>query len=58
MWCLPNIPEEAPTRDWLLQYLSTDLNTGIYQAFSKPDIMWAMYSYFCWCVCLLVVASG
>ena len=50
VWCLSNIPEEAPTRVWLLQYLSTDLTSGIYQAFSKPDLMWAVYSYFCWCV--------
>ena len=50
VWCLSNIPEEAPTRVWLLQYLSTDLTSGIYQAFSKPDLMWAVYSYFSWCV--------
>ena len=48
VWCVANIPEEAPSPEWLLQYLGEDLTQGIYQAFSKADLVWAIYSYFSW----------
>lgn len=39
---------EGPTPHWLKQYLSKDVTQGIYQAFDKSDLVWAIYSYFYW----------
>lgn len=41
--------EEAPSEAWLLGYLG-DMQAGVYQAWSDADRIWAVYSYFCWCV--------
>ncbi|GLI64109.1 hypothetical protein VaNZ11_007284 [Volvox africanus] len=38
---------EAPTKQWLESYL-LDAHSGIYQAWSQADRVWAVYSYFCW----------
>ncbi|GIL72124.1 hypothetical protein Vretifemale_2464 [Volvox reticuliferus] len=38
---------EAPTKNWLESYL-LDAHSGIYQAWSQADRVWAVYSYFCW----------
>ncbi|KAG2453016.1 hypothetical protein HYH02_002352 [Chlamydomonas schloesseri] len=37
---------EAPSKSWLAAYLN-EVHTGIYQAWSRPDLLWAVYSYFC-----------
>ncbi|KAG2425843.1 hypothetical protein HXX76_013467 [Chlamydomonas incerta] len=41
----PNLGE-APSKSWLAAYLE-EIHTGIYQAWSRPDLLWAVYSYFC-----------
>ena len=46
MWCISNIPEEAPTCAWIRQYLSHDVN--MYRAWSPADLVWAVYYYFIW----------
>ena len=39
---------EGPTPHWLKQYLSKDVIQGIYQAWDKTDLVWAVYSYYFW----------
>ena len=39
---------EGPTANWLRHYLSEDVIKVRYQAWSKPDLVWAVYSYFFW----------
>ena len=46
-WCLSN-PNEAPTKEWMLHYLTVDLASGAYTAFNEADLLWAVYSYFSW----------
>ena len=48
VWCLSNIPEEAPTLTWLCQYLNQDVASNMYRAWSPADLLWAVYSYFIW----------
>ncbi|KAG2426626.1 hypothetical protein HXX76_012940 [Chlamydomonas incerta] len=46
VWRLARLGE-APSSTWLLGYLA-DMQTGVYQAWSDPDRVWALYSYFSW----------
>lgn len=39
---------EAPTKDWLKVYLGKEATSGVYNAFSQDDRVWAVYTYFCW----------
>ncbi|GLC67053.1 hypothetical protein PLESTF_000509700 [Pleodorina starrii] len=48
VWLSPSNLEEAPTREWLRIYLGQEARSGIYQAWSEADRVWAIYSYFCW----------
>ncbi|GLC57934.1 hypothetical protein PLESTB_001291300 [Pleodorina starrii] len=48
VWLSPSNLEEAPTREWLRMYLGQEARSGIYQAWSEADRVWAIYSYFCW----------
>ncbi|GLC57946.1 hypothetical protein PLESTB_001292800 [Pleodorina starrii] len=48
VWLSPSNLEEAPTREWLRIYLGQKARSGIYQAWSEADRVWAIYSYFCW----------
>ncbi|GLC57930.1 hypothetical protein PLESTB_001290900 [Pleodorina starrii] len=48
VWLSPSNLEEAPTREWLKMYLGQEARSGIYQAWSEADRVWAIYSYFCW----------
>lgn len=40
--------QEAPTRGWLRKYLRQDIGSGTYNAFSKVDLIWCVFSYFSW----------
>ena len=46
IWTSSNIPQETPTREWLRQYLLATLGSGVYDAWEKKDLIWAIYSYF------------
>ncbi|KAG2424640.1 hypothetical protein HXX76_014365 [Chlamydomonas incerta] len=46
VWRLARLGE-APSASWLLGYLA-DMQAGVYQAWSEPDRLWALYSYFSW----------
>ena len=48
VWCVSNIPEEAPTLAWVRQYLNQDVASDLYRAWSSADLLWAVYSYFIW----------
>ncbi|GLC67068.1 hypothetical protein PLESTF_000511500 [Pleodorina starrii] len=48
VWLSPSTLKEAPTREWLHVYLGQEARSGIYQAWSEADRVWAIYSYFCW----------
>jgi hypothetical protein len=48
IWTCSNIPQEMPTREWLRQYLLVTLGSGVYDAWEKKDLIWAVYSYFTW----------
>ena len=48
VWCLSNIPEEAPTLDWVRKYLNQDVASNMYRAWTSADLLWAVYSYFIW----------
>ena len=48
IWTCSNIPKESPTREWLYQYLTVTLESGIYDAYEKKDLIWAIYNYFTW----------
>ena len=48
IWTSSNIPQETPTREWLRQYLLVTLGSGVYDAWEKKDLIWAIYSYFTW----------
>ena len=39
VWCSVNVLDEAPTPVWLKEYLSKDIASGIYKAFTKMDLM-------------------
>ena len=38
--------EEGPTPAWLRHYLSKEIVAGVYKAWDKKDLVWAVYSYF------------
>ena len=48
IWTCSNIPQETPSREWLCQYLTVTLGSGVYDAWEKKDLIWAIYSYFTW----------
>ena len=48
IWTCSNVPQETPTREWLRQYLLVTLGSGVYDAWEKKDLIWAIYSYFTW----------
>ncbi|PNH08377.1 Ankyrin repeat and KH domain-containing protein 1 [Tetrabaena socialis] len=47
VWHSANALDEAPTKAWLHSYL-LEADLGVYQAWSEPDRVWAVYSYYCW----------
>ena len=48
IWTCSNIPQEMPTKEWLREYLLVTLRSGVYDAWEKKDLIWAVYSYFTW----------
>ena len=48
IWTCSNIPQEMPTREWLREYLLVTLGSGVYDAWEKKDLIWAIYNYFTW----------
>ncbi len=47
IWCNSNI-DEAPTHNWLYNYLKEDLPAGLYKAVVPADLIWSVYSFFTW----------
>ena len=47
-WCISNIESEGPTVPWLIKYLQHGIGSGFYDAFSKADLVWCIYSYYSW----------
>ena len=48
IWTCSNIPQETPTKEWLREYLLVTLGSGVYDAWEKKDLIWAIYNYFTW----------
>ena len=48
IWTCSNIPQETPTKEWLREYLEVTLGSGVYDAWEKKDLIWAIYNYFTW----------
>ncbi|EFJ50789.1 hypothetical protein VOLCADRAFT_103851 [Volvox carteri f. nagariensis] len=48
VWLSPSLLAEAPTSNWLHNYLGVEARSGVYQAWNEADRVWAIYSYFCW----------
>jgi len=48
IWLLPNDLIEDPTSEWLRQYLTNKREHSLYDAWSKADKIWSVYSFFCW----------
>ena len=48
IWTCSNIPQEMPTKEWLREYLLVTLGSGVYDAWEKKDLIWAIYNYFTW----------
>ena len=48
IWTCSNIPQELPTKEWLREYLLVTLGSGVYDAWEKKDLIWAIYNYFTW----------
>lgn len=47
-WTSSNVPKETPTTEWLHEYLLITLGSGVYQAWERKDLIWAIYPYFTW----------
>ncbi|KAG2429662.1 hypothetical protein HYH02_014000 [Chlamydomonas schloesseri] len=39
---------EGPTKAWLRNYLGREAISGVYDAWSQDDRIWAIFTYFCW----------
>ena len=48
IWTCSNIPQEMPTKEWLRECLLVTLGSGVYDAWEKKDLIWAIYNYFTW----------
>ena len=48
VWLLPASLKEEPTCEWLRTYLSCEEEHGSYDAWSKDDKVWSIFSFFSW----------